>query len=209
MPQILRTHAPTEAPPLEDERDDAILVAEAKRDRRAFAPLYRRYVDRVYRYCDRVLGDRELAEDAASLVFTKALAGLPHCRGAAFRSWLFAIAHNVIVDAQRARMRTRPLADRVFFESGVTSQWRNAGTSTAVVLAAGLTSFAMCNFPSGIGYDGLAVGMTLNATPTAPAELTLRQHDLPNEMRNDGANPTEVVLLTVRPLSDRIGTLST
>jgi RNA polymerase sigma-70 factor (ECF subfamily) len=115
---MLRTHAPTEAPPQEDERDDAILVVQAKRDRRAFAPLYRRYVDRVYRYCDRVLGDRELAEDATSLVFTKALAGLPRCRDDAFRSWLFSIAHNVIVDAQRARVSARPLAEAVEVADG-------------------------------------------------------------------------------------------
>lgn len=87
------------------------------------------------------------------------------------------------VDAQRARVSVRPLADRVFFDSGVTSQWRNDGPSTAVVLAAGLTSFAMYNFPSGISYDGLAVGMTLNATPTAPTELTLRQMVLAPEAR--------------------------
>src|SRR5690349_12775031 len=119
MPQVLQTHAPTAAPPrLDEELADASLVAEAKRDRRAFAPLYRRYVDRVYRYCDRVLGDRELAEDATSLVFTKALAGLPRCRDDAFRSWLFSIAHNVIVDTQRARVSTSPLTEAVEIADG-------------------------------------------------------------------------------------------
>jgi DNA-directed RNA polymerase specialized sigma24 family protein len=119
MPQVLQTLAPTAAPPrLGEELDDATLVAEAKRDRQAFAPLYRRYVDRVYRYCDRVLGDRELAEDATSLVFTKALAGLPRCRDDAFRSWLFAIAHNVVVDIQRARVSTSPLTEAVEIADG-------------------------------------------------------------------------------------------
>jgi quercetin dioxygenase-like cupin family protein len=65
--------------------------------------------------------------------------------------------------------------DRVFIDAGVTSQWRNDGPSPAVVLVAGLSSFAMYNFPSGISFDGLSVGMTLNATPTAPAEFTLRR----------------------------------
>ena len=81
--------------------DDAALVARAKADPRAFAPLYRRYVDPVYRYCYRRLGNREAAEDATSLVFARALAVLPKCRDETFRSWLFAIAHNVIANDLR------------------------------------------------------------------------------------------------------------
>jgi RNA polymerase sigma-70 factor (ECF subfamily) len=111
MSHLLRNlPAPPTAPPAEAEPDDAVLVALAKADRQAFALLYRRYVDPVYRYCLRSLGDRELAEDATSQVFTKALAALPRCREEAFRSWLFTIAHNVIVDARRARVATSPLA---------------------------------------------------------------------------------------------------
>jgi RNA polymerase sigma factor (sigma-70 family) len=81
---------------------DAELVARARRDRRAFAALYDRYLDAVYRYCYVRLGNREAAEDATSLVFTKAMDGLPGLRGGTFRSWLFAIAHNAVADAHRA-----------------------------------------------------------------------------------------------------------
>jgi RNA polymerase sigma-70 factor (ECF subfamily) len=101
------------------EDDDALLLAQAKRDRQAFAALYRRYVDPVYRYCDRCLGSHELAEDATSLTFTKALAALDRCHDDAFRSWLFAIAHNVIVDMRRRQRNVGSLdeaaevADRV------------------------------------------------------------------------------------------------
>jgi RNA polymerase sigma-70 factor, ECF subfamily len=73
----------------------------------AFGILYDRYLTKVYGYCYRLLGEREAAQDANSIVFTKALAGLPvYCPGAAsgcFRGWLFAIAHNVITDELRAR----------------------------------------------------------------------------------------------------------
>lgn len=85
------------------ETDEAALVTAAKRDRSAFAPLYQRYVDPVYRYCVRCLGNRDAAEDATSLIFTKALAALATCHDAHFRPWLFSIAHNVIVDARRNR----------------------------------------------------------------------------------------------------------
>ncbi|HEU5432737.1 MAG TPA: sigma-70 family RNA polymerase sigma factor [Thermomicrobiales bacterium] len=81
--------------------DDDALVAAAQRDPRAFAPLYARYAEPVYRYCWRRLGDPEAAADATSLVFTKALAALPRYRAGSFRSWLFSIAHNTVVDGLR------------------------------------------------------------------------------------------------------------
>lgn len=83
--------------------DDAALVECARQDPQAFAPLYGRYVDPVYRYCYRRLGEPEAAADATAQVFAKALAALPGCRGDRFRSWLFSIAHNVLIDAYRAR----------------------------------------------------------------------------------------------------------
>ncbi len=91
--------------------EDARVVALAKRDPRAFAPLYDRYFDPVYRYCYRRLGDREAAADATAQVFAKALAALPRYREDApsFRSWLFAIAHNVITDDLRARRPVAPM----------------------------------------------------------------------------------------------------
>ena len=89
---------------------DAELVAAALVNRAAFAPLYQQYVDPVYRYCLRRLGSRESAEDATSQVFAKVLAGLPGYRAerSTFRSWLFAVSHNVLVDFERAR---RPQQD--------------------------------------------------------------------------------------------------
>jgi len=90
---------------------DARVVALAKSDPRAFAPLYARYVDPVYRYCYRRLGNPEAAADATSHIFAKALAALPGYREDApsFRSWLFAIAHNVIADDLRARRPVAPI----------------------------------------------------------------------------------------------------
>jgi RNA polymerase sigma-70 factor (ECF subfamily) len=91
--------------------EDARVIALAKRDPRAFAPLYDRYFDPVYRYCYRRLGDREAAADATAQVFAKALAALPRYREDApsFRSWLFTIAHNVITDDLRARRPVAPM----------------------------------------------------------------------------------------------------
>src|SRR3954452_3306277 len=82
---------------------DAVLVARAQRDRKEFSALYLRYVDPIYRYCFRSLGTREAAADATSQIFANAMAALPRCDGSTFRSWLFAIAHNALIDAHRAR----------------------------------------------------------------------------------------------------------
>jgi len=104
-PTNIAITSPVRTPVLDGEIDDADLVVAAKHDRAAFAPLYRRYADPVFRYCLRRLGDREDAEDATTQVFTNALAAMPRYRddGPSFRSWLFAIAHNVLVDAERKR----------------------------------------------------------------------------------------------------------
>ncbi len=92
------------------EVDDATLVAAAQTDPRAFAPLYRRYVDPVYRYCYRRLGNQHAAEDATGLIFTQALAALPRCRPASFRAWLFTIAHHTIFNDWRSHRNDQPLS---------------------------------------------------------------------------------------------------
>src|SRR6187200_3470066 len=93
--------------------EEATEVARAKRDRQSFAPLYIRYFDRVYAYCYRRLGTADEAADATSIVFARALAALPSCREEAFRSWLFAIAHNVLADHYRSRRFDQPIDDAV------------------------------------------------------------------------------------------------
>ncbi len=100
--------APVELMPLGASREEvALLVAAAKSDRRAFEPLYRMFVDQVFRYCCRRLDDREQAADATSQVFIKAIGSIHTCDAHRFRSWLFAIAHNVLVDEYRStRMQT-------------------------------------------------------------------------------------------------------
>lgn len=102
----LRMNARADVPEPDDERE---VIVRARRDPRAFAPLSDRYADPVYRYALRRLGDPEQAADAASQVFVRVLAALPRYRDEAFRSWLFAIAHNVVTDHLRRSGRTTEL----------------------------------------------------------------------------------------------------
>ena len=86
---------------------DEALVALAQDDPAAFAALYVRYVDLVYRFCYRRLGDRPAAEDATSRIFERVLRALPKYRAGSFRSWLFTIAHNTITDLYRSERSGR------------------------------------------------------------------------------------------------------
>ena len=88
---------------------DEQLVAAAQANPKAFAALYERYLDRIYRYCYNRLDDRQAAEDATSEVFLKALAHLRTYRSGSFGAWLYAIAHNVVVAQYRKAQPSEPL----------------------------------------------------------------------------------------------------
>ncbi|MCC6704641.1 MAG: RNA polymerase sigma factor [Thermomicrobiales bacterium] len=100
----------TDPPDAARQAEDNAIAERARTHPAAFAPLYRRYVGPIYGYCYQRLGTRELAEDATSLTFEKAIAGLPKYRSQSFRSWLYAIARNVIIDHHR-RKPTEPISD--------------------------------------------------------------------------------------------------
>ncbi len=87
-------------------------IAAARDDPRAFAPLYDRYAVPIYRFCFRKVGDPDVANDLTAQIFLRAIERLDRYRpkpGATFRSWLFAIARNTIVDRWRRHRPTTPL----------------------------------------------------------------------------------------------------
>jgi RNA polymerase sigma-70 factor (ECF subfamily) len=89
--------------------DEIAWVEAAKSDPVAFAAIYERYATPVYRYCFRQTGDPDLANDLTARIFVRAIEKLHQFSprpGATFRSWIFAIARNVITDHWR---RHRPI----------------------------------------------------------------------------------------------------
>ncbi|MEJ7900852.1 MAG: sigma-70 family RNA polymerase sigma factor [Thermomicrobiales bacterium] len=105
-------------PVIASERDDVAgdieerWIAAARRDPRAFAPLYDRYATAIYRFCYRKVGDVEVANDLTAQVFVKAIERLDRYQpkpGATFRSWLFTIARNLVTDRWRRQRPTHPL----------------------------------------------------------------------------------------------------
>jgi RNA polymerase sigma factor (sigma-70 family) len=91
--------------------DDALLVGRAMGgDLDSFGQLYDRYFNRIYDFCWRITRDADEAADATQDVFMKAMQGLPSlAKAASFKSWLFAIAHNVAVTRAERAGRTAPL----------------------------------------------------------------------------------------------------
>ncbi|MDQ2683834.1 MAG: RNA polymerase sigma factor, partial [Chloroflexota bacterium] len=95
------------------EPDDLTLARRVATDRAALGALYDRYVNRIYGFCLRRLGDRDAAEDATSRTFLKALAALQAkpVRSGSFKAWIFTIAYHVMIDDHRAARPTAPLMD--------------------------------------------------------------------------------------------------
>ncbi len=100
----------TQAPP-DGDGAEAALVERARGDPAAFAPLYDRYVERIYRHAFRRLGSHAEAEDITAQTFHRALEAIGEYewRGVPFAAWLFRISSNAISDHYRAKARTAPL----------------------------------------------------------------------------------------------------
>ena len=95
-----------------------------KGDAASLAALYERFFDRILRYVSFKSGSPMEAEDITGDVFVKMIESINSFKwqGHPFSSWLFRIAHNLVVDHFRksARKKTVPL-DAAAFAVGATS----------------------------------------------------------------------------------------
>ena len=75
--------------------------------RKAAGQLIQAYYDEIYRFAYRQTGSKENAMDLTQSIFIAVLRALPGYRAerASFRTWLYRIAANKVIDARR---RTRP-----------------------------------------------------------------------------------------------------
>jgi len=92
--------------------DEALMLRFASGDVRAFEELYRRHELKVWRYLQRNLGNRAIADELMQDVwFSVARAARGYRPSARFTTWLLTLAHNRLVDAKRAtRPHERPSA---------------------------------------------------------------------------------------------------
>jgi len=89
-----------------------IVSRATKGDGAAFAQLYEEHLDRIYRYIYLKVGNRTEAEDLTQEVFVKALEAITtyKWRNLPFNSWLFRIAHNLVVDYFRKQGKIEKVA---------------------------------------------------------------------------------------------------
>jgi RNA polymerase sigma-70 factor, ECF subfamily len=89
--------------------DEALLVESHRHgDARAFTELVHRYERELYSYLRRYLGDAAMAEDVFQATFLQIhLKSGQFEEGRKFRPWLYTIATNQAIDAQRRNKRHR------------------------------------------------------------------------------------------------------
>jgi len=97
--------------PLVNERQ-LVLQAQAG-NAEAFGQLYDAYMERIYRFIYFRVEDQQTAEDITSQVFLRAWNNLDRFRlgRTPYLGWLYAIAHNAVIDHYRTRKVTTALED--------------------------------------------------------------------------------------------------
>ncbi len=102
-------------------QDEQSLVHRAQQgDKEAFAQLYENHFDKIYRYVALRIGNKTEAEDMTQQVFLNALRSISSFRwkGVPFSTWLFRIAHNLVVDyLRKGKKRATILLDESLVSS--------------------------------------------------------------------------------------------
>ena|SRR3989344_5099812 len=128
----------------EGETSDLAAIAAAKNNPEAFALLYDKYLTPVYRYFLVRVSHVETAEDLSSQTFLQAFKAFARYepRGQIFGTWLFTIAHNILVNNYR-KPSTRALDEAGDLASGQNIENEVAGQLAREQLRALLNSLNM------------------------------------------------------------------
>ena len=111
MDGTIETNRPCAAlglPLAERSDEDLLLEYRAGGDRQAFEELVRRYESDLYNYLRNYLGDAQMAEDAFQATFLQVHLKCGQFEpGRKVRPWLYTVATNQAIDAQRRNRRHR------------------------------------------------------------------------------------------------------
>ena len=92
--------------------DDRLVRLAAAGNEHAFAAIYARHHQGLYRYCRSILGNDEEAQDALQNTMVSALRALPgERRRIVLKPWLYRIAHNEAISLLRRRPDDAPIED--------------------------------------------------------------------------------------------------
>lgn len=101
------------------EKDIKILIRKIKKgDKEAFGEIYELFAERIFRYIYFKVGKREEAEDLTQQVFVRVWESLDDFkfRKNPFSSWVYRIAHNLVVDFYRKQKDVLSLNDDIKIE---------------------------------------------------------------------------------------------
>jgi RNA polymerase sigma-70 factor (ECF subfamily) len=83
-----------------DQEAERLLIKKAKKNKKYFGELYKKYKEKIYHYILKKVSKEEIAQDLTSVTFEKALKKLDYFQweGISFGSWLYKIARNSVYD---------------------------------------------------------------------------------------------------------------
>lgn len=114
----------------ERSRERALLLAWRDGDRRAGSELIRSHARLVQRFFGNKVGKPELVEELAQRTFAACVAGVERFRGDSnFRTWLFAVANNVLREHYREGRRDEQV------DFGTVSVEGSSGGQTSMIAA--------------------------------------------------------------------------
>ena len=94
---------PLDSPSTDVDTDQALMLQYAAGSARAFELLYSKHKGPLYRYFVRQVNDQQLAEDLYQDTWSRVIkAASTYETSAKFTTWLYRIAHNLIIDHVRA-----------------------------------------------------------------------------------------------------------
>jgi len=104
-------------------KDERLARRAADGDPRAFAAIYRRYHQDLYRFCLTIVRDPQDAQDALQNTMVKALRALPgETRSIRLRPWLYRVAHNEAIEILRRRREGEELDPELAVAAGEPSE---------------------------------------------------------------------------------------
>jgi RNA polymerase sigma factor (sigma-70 family) len=176
--------------------DERLVGRATKGDERAFAAIFRRYQQHLYRFSLAIVGNPEDAQDALQNTMLKAMTALPgEQRQIQLKPWLYRIAHNESVELLRRRRKTDELdpeaataapgpaemaAQRVRLQRLVTDMEELPDRQRGALVMRELAGLGFEEIGSALGTSAAVARQTLYE-----ARLSLRQMEEGREMTCD------------------------
>jgi RNA polymerase sigma factor (sigma-70 family) len=168
--------------------DDRLARRAAQGDGQAFAALYQRHHQALYRYCRAILGNAEDAADALQNTMMAALRALPgERREIRLKPWLYRIAHNESISLLRRRPPHAGLDEAINVaaprgsDAATRDRLRQLVTDLRELQDRQRAAIVMREL-SGLEYD--EIGAVLASTPAAAKQLVYEARTALHEMAN-------------------------